>query len=56
MNNIPHQSQANGQTKRMNSTIRVMLKTLSEKQKHSWKDPINRFSHAYSCNSYSITG
>ena len=51
----PYHLQANGQTERMNFTICAMLKTLSEKLKHSWKYYIHKFTNAYSCTSRNTT-
>ena len=41
---------------RMNKTIIQMLKTLSEKEKTSWKDHINKLTYAYNCTQHSSTG
>ena len=40
----------------MNQTIIAMLKTLSEHEKTTWKDHVNKLVHAYNCTKHSTTG
>ena len=52
----PYHPEGNGQCERMNKTIISMLKTLTEANKSSWKDHINKIVYAYNCTKHSTTG
>ena len=48
--------QTNGQCERFNSTLIVMLGTLSPEKKSEWKNHIGTLVHAYNCTQNSATG
>ena len=45
---MPYHPQENGQVKRMNRTLLIMMQTLPESHKTHWKDHVSKPVHAYS--------
>ena len=46
----------NGLVEWMNLTLIQMLRTLTERNKHNWKDELNKLTYVYNCTRHSVTG
>ena len=52
----PYQPMTNGLVEWMNLTLIQMLRTLTERNKHNWKDELNKLTYVYNCTRHSVTG
>ena len=56
LSTTPYHPMTNGLMEQMNSTLIQMLRTLIERNKHNWKDEMNKLTYAYNCTRHSVTG